>query len=311
MNRLISLALPAIALASPSVAQDRMTLETCTQSLAAVEALAGLPDSTVEITANDEGWCLIENRTVMLDGVQGYTLASLRWRASGVNRLIDDGLPPSSFEVIGEGLSISPNTGDPVLDYLMGLQSAAEQTGFGLSVRWDGVQNAVFVDEAYFDFNPDNRIEFTARIDDVDLTDIATIQSSVGSMGLRDFSMKADFAGWFESFVALPLGTQLLEREGTDPAAQVTQLQEQSLTFLEEVPVAILPQASRDNLAAFIQSLPTPRGELRLQLSASPTLSAARMAPFALMPSEPSMEQIVDLGLEGVTLLFTWTPMGE
>jgi len=48
-----------------------------------------------------------------------------------------------------------------------------------------------------------------------------------------------------------------------------------------------------------------------LQLSASPTLSAARMAPFALMPSEPSMEQIVDLGLEGVTLLFTWTPMGE
>lgn len=311
MNRLIALTFSTIALASPAVAQDRMTPETCTQSLATVEALAGLPSSNAEITTNDEGWCLVENQTLTIDAYQAYSLASLRWRASGVSRLIEDGLPPSSLEVFGEGLSISPRTGDHVMDYLMGLQGAAAETGFGLSVRWDGVQNAILLDDAYFDFFPDNRIEFTARIDDVDLTDMATIQSSFGSMGLRDLSMKADFAGWFESFVALPLGTQVLDGDGPDPALQVTELKEQTVAFLQAVPVAVLPQASRDNLAAFIQSLPSPRGTLRLQLSASPTLSAARMAPFALMSSEPSLEQVVDLGLEGVTLLFTWTPTGE
>ena len=311
MNRLFALACFALTLATPAMAQDRMTTETCAQSFAAVEALAGLSSGISDIPTDDAGWCVLQDQSVIIDQYQGYSLRSLRWRASGVERLINDGLPPRSLDVVGQGFGIVAQTGDPVFDYLLSLQSAVAETGFGLSVRWDGVQNVVLVEDAHIDFFPGNRIEATARIDGVNLTDMATIQTSFGSMGLRDLSMKADFAGWFESYVALPLGMELLDSDGPGPEAQIAQLKEQALTLLETVPVALLPQASRDALGSFIIALPAPRGTLRLQGSANPPLGAARIAPLALLPANPTPEQIIDLGLEGVTLLFTWTPTGE
>lgn len=300
-----------LAFGSPATAQDRMTAEQCTQSWAALETLMATPETGVTFVPDNEGWCLLENGSINQDNQQSYRLASLRWRASGIDRLIEDGLPPRSLDVIGNGLSIVPQTNDPVFDYLLGVQSTNAAAGFGLSVRWDGVQNAVLLDEAYFDFAPGNRIEITARIDGVDLSDTAAMQSSIGSMGLRDLSLQSDFDGWFETHVALSLGSEVLLGNGIAPEAQVAALKDQAVQFFTQIPATIMPDASRDALSAFVQSLPHPRGTLRMQLSANPPLGAARMAPFALMSDAPSPQQIVDLGLNGVALLFTWTPTGE
>ena len=152
-----------------------------------------------------------------MDQYSTLSLDMLRWRASDMVRVVDQGLPPRSLEVVGVGFAAVGQSGDPVLDYLLKLQSSVAESGFGLSVRWDGVQNAVFVDEAYVDFFAGNRIEATARIDGVNLTDQTTMQTNIGSMGLKDLVVTTQFSGWFETFVAVPMGSALLDSDGVAP----------------------------------------------------------------------------------------------
>lgn len=294
-------------LTTPALAQDRMSEMQCANSWGAVQALTQIP-AQARVTLDAEGWCLIENAVFGEGTSTRWRMDALRWRASDVDRFIENGLPPRTLDVVGEGLGIAPDTGNAVLDYTMALQSVQGPFGFGLSMRWDGVQNAVLVDEAYLNFFTGNRIEATARIDNVDLTDMTAIQMSVGSMGLSDLQITADFDGWFETYVAQALGPVLLQNGDITPQAQVATLKEQAIDALAQMPDAILPVQSRDDLGAFITSLPHPRGRARLQLSADPGLGAARMAPLIALQNEPSMAQIIDLGLAGVSLLFTWDP---
>ena len=292
-------------------AQERMERETCQQGWAAVVPMI-TPDAQLpRMSVTDDGWCQIDDLTLPMDQSSAFSVETLRWRASDMARVAELGLPPRSLEIAGIGFAVVAQTGDPVFDYLLELQSSAADSGFGLSVRWDGVQNAVFVDEAYVDFFTGNRIEATARVEGVNLTDQTAMQTSIGSMGLKDLVVTTQLAGWFEAYVALSLGTLLLDNDGIAPEAQVQKLQEQALEVVGNIPDSIVPSTSREALSAFIQDLPTPRGTARLQLSANPPLGAARMTPFALMARSPTIEEIVELGLEGVALLFTWTPTGD
>lgn len=300
-----------LMLSSPATAQDRMTLAQCTGSWAALEAMIGVRVSGADIVADDAGWCLILNATFDIDDRTGMRLASLSWRASDIERFIDDGLPPRMIEVVGKGIGMVARTGDPVFDYLFGLQTSLPWAGFGLTARWDGVQNAVLVDSAYIDLSAENRIEATARIDGVNLTDRTTMQMSVGAMGLRDLSINSEFSGWFETYLAMSLGTMLLDGTAGAPDAQVEAMQVQVIENIAQVPDSIMPKTARDALSAFVTSLPHPRGEAQLQFSADPSFGATRLAPFAMLPDRPSVQQIVELGLNGVLLLFTWTPKAE
>lgn len=292
-------------------AQERMEMTTCQHGWDAVVPMI-TPDAPMpQMSVTDDGWCEIDDLTLPMDQNSAFRVETLRWRASDMARVTELGLPPRSLEVVGVGFAMMAQTGDPVFDYLLDLQSSVAESGFGLSVRWDGVQNALFVDEAYVDFFAGNRIEATAHIEGVNLTDQTTMQTSVGSMGLKDLVVTTQLAGWFETFVALPLGRNLLDSDGVAPEVQVQALQAQAIEIVNKLPDSIVPSTSREALGAFIQDLPAPRGTARLQLSANPPLGAARMTPFALLGREPTLDEIVDLGLDGVALLFTWTPAGD
>lgn len=298
-------------LSSPATAQERMTPAQCTGSWAALEAHMGAPVGDAGVVADDEGWCLILDGTFDINDDTSFRLASLRWRASDVDRFIEYGLPPRTIEIVGKGIGVVSQSGDLVFDYLFGLQNAQPRAGFGLTVRWDGVQNAVLVDTAYVDLFAGNRIEATARLDGVNLTDRTTMQMSVGTMGLRDLSITSEFAGWFEAYIAMPLGTMLLDSDAGAPDAQVEALKAQAIEAVGQIPDTIMPQTARDALSAFVTSLPHPRGKAQLQISADPSLGAARLAQFAMLPDPPSTEQIVEPALNGVSVLFTWSPAVE
>jgi hypothetical protein len=300
-----------LLLSTPAKAQERMTPAQCTGSWAALEALMGAPVGDAGVVADDEGWCLILDGTFDINADTSFRLASLRWRASDIDRFIEDGLPPRTIEIVGKGIGVVAQFGDPVFDYLFGLQNAQPRAGFGLTVRWDGVQNAVLVDTAYVDLFAGNRIEATARLDGVNLTDRTTMQMSVGAMGLRDLSITSEFAGWFEAYIAMPLGTMLLDSDAGAPDAQVEALKGQAIEAVGQIPDAIMPQTARDALSAFVTSLPHPRGKAQLQISADPSLGAARLAQFAMLPDQPSTEKIVEPALNGVSVLFTWSPAVE
>ncbi|SMX37469.1 hypothetical protein [Octadecabacter ascidiaceicola] len=291
-------------------AQERMELSTCQYGWAAVVRLIASDAQLQQISVTDDGWCQIDDLKLLAEPQTNFKVETLRWRASDMERFVEQGLPPRSLEIVGVGVSIAGATGDRNLDYLMGLQAAVPETGFGVFVRWDGVQNAVFVDEAYVDFSAENRIEATARVDGVDLSDQTAMQTSIGSMGLKDLVVTTQFSGWFETYLALPVGYGLLREDGPEPEIQVQELQSQVIEIIYNLPEEIVPGTSKEALGSFVQSLPTPRGAARLQLSANPPLGASRMTPFALMADTPALDEIVELGLDGVDLLFTWNPKG-
>ena len=298
----------ALVAASPALAQERMTQADCEGAWQALEAVMPGEAGTATPSVTDAGWCKIEDAQLPIDSGSLARIDLLEWRASDITRLIEEGLPPRALEMRAEGLRIAPQTGDPVYDYLLELQSSVDRAGFGLSARWDGVQNVVLIEEAWLDLYGDNRIEGTARIEGVDLTDWAAIQSSAGTAGLADLSLKTTFDGWFETYVAVALGSMLLSPVETEPRAQVAALQDEAVAMIDAFPESFMPAPSRTALTAFLRALPAPRGSLQLQLSAAPALGAVRMVPLSLLPAEVGLAEAMEAALEGVTLLVTWAP---
>lgn len=302
----------ALFIATPLAAQDRMTQALCEGSWQGAAALFNEARIEAEVRLDDENWCLVEAATIDVDTGTQVGLDHIRWRASDMARFAEDGLPPRALEVTARGIRVLPQTGDPVYDYLLGLQTrSGAGIGFDLSLRWDGLQDALLIDTATLTLDAANRIEISGRIDGVDLTDAASIQMSLGTAGLRDLLIKTQFDGWFETYVAVPLGVGVLRDDGVAPAAQVAALKRQAIEFIEALPEGIVPPTSRSALAAFITAMPQPRGAAQLQLSAQPTLSAARLMPLALRDPSSPLTETMGATLEGTTLLFSWSPTKE
>lgn len=298
------LAAALILAAQTATAQDRMTSQTCTQSFDTVAALLDTSMTAPPVQLADDGWCDIRDLKVAIDPSTTVRIGSLRWRASDIARLIAEGLPPRSLELVGQDVGVVPDTGDAVFDYLLGLQMAQTQMSFGATVRWDGVQNAVLLDGAYLQFDDQNRIDMSARIEGINLTDTSTIQTSLGTMGLRDLTVKSEFVGWFEQYLAMTLGPMILTDAATPPDVQVLTLRRQAIEFMASLPPDFMPTPSDDALAEFIRALPTPRGSAQVQLSAQPPIGVARFAPLAFGSSTGAVADVLD----GVTVLFLWTP---
>ncbi len=301
------LAALAICAGQPLWAQDRMTASQCDATQAVIAELAGQTAVMFSNTAvAADGWCEAENIIIEVDARSALKADGLRWRASGIERLIEQGLPPLSLDVQLEGIRVRPQMDDPVLDYLLEVQSRPAGVDASLSVRWDGVQNAVFVDELRAEFDESNAVVVSARIDGVDLSDAAGLQTSFGSAGVRDLSITADFDGWFETVLVLPLGSQLLTAGDVSPREQVADLQRQAAAFVGTLPEASMPDRAKTALNDFVMALPEPRGRLQVQLSAEPTLGAASVLRATMSASDPA--SMIVAVLEGVTILATWTP---
>ncbi|PVA06909.1 hypothetical protein [Thalassorhabdomicrobium marinisediminis] len=304
---LIAALIAAPLLAQPVAAQDRMTAAHCTDSWAALAEITGVPAEGSTAAPDNEGWCVVENYHLQGAGQQRWQLGQLRWRATDIARFIDDDLPPRALEVRGRNLTMVPQTDDPVLAYALSLQAEPVVTQFRAALRWDGLQNALVVDEALLVFDEGNRLSLTARFEGVNFTNSDTMAASLQTVGLRSLTMSATFGGWFERLLGLPLALSLLEQGETPPAAQVDTLKSQAVSALGRVSRTTLTDASRAALVKFIESLPRPRGTARVQISANPRLDAARMRQVATLQQEATDAQIGE-ALAGVSVQVNWTP---
>ena len=305
------LAAAFICISAPVLAQDRMERDECVQSWGAVFSFSNFPDVQQQIDVDSSGWCQIQNGVLNIDIRTRLHIETFKWRASEVERLIEEGLPPRSLEVYGEGLRVIPQSGDAVYDYLLEVQLGDARIDFGGAVRWDGVQNAVVVDEGFVVFDETNRVDVTGRIDGVDLTDQASIQSSLGTAGLENFTVKAEFDGWFEHFLAVPFGVAVLTDSVLPPEQQVGDLQGQAINLIGRIPETVFPDVTRDALSQFITALPKPRGTLQVQLNAEPAIGMERLSPLGFTQTAQDRLNVLPDVLDGVRVLVTWSPTRE
>lgn len=295
----------AVAGVSGAYAQDRMTAQACELSWAAWSALADLETPETQAAVTDDGWCALTAAQVQVEQGVSLGIETLRWRGTDMAR-IAEGLPPRGLEFAAKGVFVQPQTGDPLFDYLLGLQDRSEHgMEFGALIRWDGLQKALMVDEAYFAFDATNRVTLEARIEGVDLTDAGTIAASLGQAGLRSGEVDATFDGWFERELALPLGMMLLTGENADPATEVDQLKRQAIDVVNGFSEDFMAERSREALAEFLTSLPQPRGVATLQVTADPVVGLARLA---MAPAGGDPAQMFETLSDGVTATVIWTP---
>lgn len=294
-------------LAGPAIGQERMTPILCEASLQVVEGFVGQAErDSVEVT--DDGWCRLTGTIFTGPVIAHLRIDSLIWRGSDVGRLMQEGLPPRSLEVVAEGMRVEPSIGDSVSSYLYRIQASPTSYSAKLSVRWDGVQNAILIDEAEFRFDDTNSIAMTARVEGVDLTNMASLQTSAGTAGLRNLSVKLEFDGWFEHHVAWTLGQELLEDGDVSPEAQVIALQRQAIDAVETFPFPTTPSSSRAALAEFIAALPHPEGVLQVQIQAEPPFGMRQLMPLNGVGYSADPLPLFEAALEGIVVLVTWAP---
>jgi hypothetical protein len=301
----------ALLLASPVAAQDRMTPEDCVASWNAGQDLVPFPVTADSIVADSDGWCDAAGVVFEVDDVVSGYVSQMRWRGSDITRFTENGLPPRALEIEFEGIASLPQINDPVFDYIYGIQAKASDMRAGLSVRWDSLQSALIVDDAFFAFGDVDAIRLSARISGVDLTDVTTMQTSIGSAGLRDLSASMTFDGWFEAFALKIIGPTILDGESNVPMEeQAEQTIAVATGFIEGLSDDILVPSSKDALNGFIETMPSPRGVLRLQFSADPPLGMARFIQLGTLAPDTAPQDLVARLFEGTTQLVTWSPAG-
>lgn len=288
-----------------------MSAEQCQQGWQQAAAImAGDPMDGMSFGISPDGWCEALVPRFALNDYQDIGIAALRWRAEGIDRLIEQGLPPLSLEVEIDDLRFITKTGDPVSDYAMDLMMRPYTTDASLSVHWDADALAVLVDRADIILPGTNSISLTGRIDRVDLSDLAALQTSAGRAGIGALSLSIVSNGMFETYGAVPLAGALLDGDSDVPFGdQVIAHIALAKAFLSEVPEDILPEDSRAALAALLDEMPTPAGQLDLTVAADPPLGPARFLTLGWGDNR-GVGAFFD-ALDGVALSAVWTPTEE
>ena len=143
-------------------------------------------------------------------------------------------------------------------------------------------------------FTDDNVIEVSGTWHDVDLTDQASMSQSVGALKMMSSEVRVDTTWVFQSYVAMPLGYNLLYG-ATDPAAEVERLKAEAAETLAGVPTRIVDPDSQEALQRLLADLPEPRGQILLSFSSDAGIGVATFMPLALRGAPTSAEEIWSL----------------
>lgn len=243
--------------------------------------------------------CSISDLEYEVDRNLTVRVQRLVWSGDGFKEFVADGTPPSALTVQLEGLRFAPNIGDPVMQYLMDAQAASgDAIDVTVSAQWLADDNRLLIQSAEADFPGENAIWFDAEIDGVDLSSVATAQTSMGSFSITKTQTKVQSNGLFEQYVLMALGAALLDGSET-PAVRAEELKREAIAEIDALPDAIFPVPSRVALKALVSDMPNPKGTLSVDMSATPGLGPGRFLPLALSGGPEDLSAIWPL-LRGV-----------
>lgn len=311
--RALAASLMAVAVAGSATAQDRMSTATCEASWGIFSDAVGW--SADELAhdaprATEDGWCGIAELRWTGAFALDVQLADLRWRLGDPARLIEDGLPPRAIEATVGRIATWPDIGNPVRNYAYRLQGPQFEGAAALRLQWDGVAKALTLQDLSMDFGDLGAVKLTARASGVDLSDTEAMMRSAGTVALETMTLEVVSTGFLERYLALPLAQALLDPEGPAPEAQVAALVDRAKTALADLDGALLPDRSRTALEDALDSLPRPRGTLRVQVQAQEPLPVGRFVTDALsMAPQDGPASLLEDYADRLRLGVNWSPL--
>lgn len=229
------------------------------------------------------------NNTCRINGVKiptrnnVVTIAtkSIVWSGQDMERFVAEGLPPTSLSLSVKGISIVPDFRDKTLTYLNELQNRGRTIDLALVADWDKDTKALSLAALNLEFPQDDFIRLSADLEGVDLTTLSTMQMSVGSVSLTNFTADIRSLRMFKDYLLQPIGMAVLSGSD-DPEARVAKFKDAAKTIITKVPQSILPSASQSALTALVDDLPDLSGALKLTAVAEPGIGTARFLPLVL-----------------------------
>ncbi|MDA8585176.1 hypothetical protein N9L47_02795 [Rhodobacteraceae bacterium] len=206
---------------------------------------------------------------------------SLSWRGRDLDRFAREGLPPTALSLSIKGITLVPNIGDPVFSYIQSIQARGKSIDVALSYRWDEAAKVLELQSLRFDFPQDDYLELQARVDRVDLTNLGTMQVSVGGFAVTDTSLVIRSERMFQDYVLTALGSVVL-RGSSDSAGRVAALKVIGSEAVMRAPNDVLNSASKTALNGLIDQMPDPKGQLVIETSSRTGIGPARFLPLVL-----------------------------
>jgi len=291
-------ALPAAALAlglcaGPVLGQQ--SVAQCTAMVEGVQALGDMPLTVQEFTTEGE-WCVATDlRAGPQDTEGGFALAVKRfaWRGTGLESLAE-GLPPRALDLDVRGLHMLPQTGDPLLSWMLAAQARANGTDGTLSVRWDSLTGQISLTALEIDFPGDNAVSATATLTGADLSSQDAIVASLGRMAVTQMTLSVTTHGLFESFLLFPLAQVVLA--GAEPQAEAEEVKRVARSFATDLPPSSFDAATIAALDHLVADLPNPAGRIVLTVTAPEGFGPARLMSVVAMGLERAggIESVLD-----------------
>jgi hypothetical protein len=280
-----------------SVAQSRLT------GLGAT--VAGSPG-----VSEIQGWCRVGPLEIRTEGTYSpdYLIRSFDWQGDGVQGFLDMSVVPRSIALRIDDLRIAVKTPDPLMTYLLRVQSAKGGIDADVSLAWDQGARVLTLSNLALDFPGDNAVVLSAAARNVDLSSSGAVEMSATGFAVNRMRLIVTSNGLFESYFAMPLGSALLSEEA-DPEAQIREIKAAVQAVIGKLPAATFPAPTKAALSDLLAEMPTPAGTLTLEMTSDAGIGPAQLAVYALTGVPASVE---DLGhiFAGMKVVADYKPTG-
>lgn len=273
------MALLAASISVPAQAFSQMNVQDCDAAWQMVTQ--GQP---IRHSLSKDGWCLAEN-------LMELPFERFEWRAEGLERVLQDRLPPT-------GLAIRVT--DPDMLRILGVKVAADAPAMPLQITLLLRQNApdkqVIIQQLKIAGPKDNVVTLQGTFDDVDLTSTAKMQISLGSAKLRDVTILGYGNRQLEPYLRPYIGNTFPERSRKRSAM---------IKDVSDWPSHNFPDATKQAVKQLIATLPAPNGILRVEVDSGAGLSAALFVQAFVFGN--SATQLSERILNNTIFHATWT----
>lgn len=279
----------------PAEAFERMDAAQCQQSFTELALLFNAGDRSdpvldQRVTVTGEGWCYIAPDPPSLPDAN---VSSIEWRAEGLARFIDDGIPPLALELRVRGLKPDALQGD--------ISTDRPDLTFSAVLRQDPQAGQVIVERAELSNGAGDVLAFSGVFGRVFLTSPSMMQVSIGAAALNAGLVQMTLSGAHENPFGLPVD---VEFRG-NPQAQ----SRAAFEVLSLLPDGLLATGARETLSEFAGALPKPVGALEVGLYSERGLGFVQVGVALSMSANRAMDKReLDILFDGLSLNATWTP---
>ena len=230
------------------------------------EAIETAPTALVRQRPND--WCGVRALRIKVDARTTLAIEELAWRGEETDRFVSNGLPPTALEIDAKGVRVSQgaSSGEEIIADLL----SDTGTDVIFSAWWDADARRLNLVNATAKKDSGDEISLAASIDNVDLTSLATIQLSGGSLSLASAVLTLRTVEAFAPYVRGMGDVEAVE------------------AWMDGMPADTLDAGSRRALSRYAEEGPV--GDLTLRFVADGGFGALRFAPFFVsgQPLDPA-----------------------